>query len=125
MTTPSLEALPAHDLGIKTLDQGNYADAIPLFQRAIRLDPKFVAAYNGLSAAYSNLGENGLAAENTKRAYEMRGPLSEPEKLSAEAAYYGFVTGDLEKERQTPSYWHESIPAILSRHLNQATSTTL
>jgi DNA-binding winged helix-turn-helix (wHTH) protein/tetratricopeptide (TPR) repeat protein len=110
VTTPSLEALQAHDLGIRTLDQGNYADAVPLFQRAIRLDPNFVAAYNGLSAAYSNLGENTLAAEYTKRAYEMSGRLSEPEKLSAEAAYYSFVTGDLEKERETLELWARIYP---------------
>jgi eukaryotic-like serine/threonine-protein kinase len=100
LTTTSLEALQAHDLGCKTLDQGNYADAIPLFQRAIQLDPKFVAAYNALSAAYSDLGENGLAAKNAQKAYELRGALSEHEKLSAEAAYHYFVTGDLEKQRQ-------------------------
>ena len=51
-------------------------------------------------AAYADLGENGLAAENAQKAYELRGPLSEHEKLSAEAAYHYFVTGDLEKQRQ-------------------------
>ena len=35
-----------------------------------------------------------------RKAYELRGPLSEHEKLSAEAAYNYFVTGDLEKQRQ-------------------------
>lgn len=110
VTTPSLEALQAHDLGCKALGQGNYADAIPLFQRAIQLDPKFVSAYNSLSAAYSNLGENGLAAENTRKAYELSGALSEPEKLSAEAAYYSFVTGDLEKQRRTLELWASLYP---------------
>jgi DNA-binding winged helix-turn-helix (wHTH) protein/predicted Zn-dependent protease len=98
--TPSLEALRALDLGRRALAHGNYADAIPLYQEAIRLDPKFIAAYNSLSAAYSNLGENGLAAQNTQKAYELSQSLSEPQRLSAEAAYYGFVTGDLEKQRQ-------------------------
>jgi tetratricopeptide (TPR) repeat protein len=110
VTTPSLEALQAHDLGMKTLEQGNNAEAIPLFRRAIRLDPKFATAYDDLSAAYSNLGENSLAAENAKKAYELSGSLSEPEKLSAEAAYYGFVTGDLEKERQTLELWTRIYP---------------
>ena len=100
LTTASLEALQAHDLGCRALDQGNYVDAIPLFQRAIQLDPKFVAAYNSLAAAYSDLGENGLAAENAQKAYDLRESLSEREKLSAEASYHNFVTGDLEKQRQ-------------------------
>ena len=67
LTTASLEALQADDLGCRALDQGNYVGAIPLFQRAIQLDPKFVAAYNSLAAAYSDLGENGLAAENAQK----------------------------------------------------------
>lgn len=100
LTTSSLEALQANDLGCKSLDQGNYADAIPLFQRAIQLDPKFVAAYFALSAAYSDLGENGLAAKNAQKAYDLHEPLSGREKLDAEAAYHYFVTGDLEKQRQ-------------------------
>jgi eukaryotic-like serine/threonine-protein kinase len=110
VTTSSLEALQAHDLGIKTLGQGNNAEAILLFQRAIRLDPKFATAYDDLSAAYSNLGENSLAALNAKKAYELSGSLSEPEKLSTEAAYYGFVTGNLEKERQTLELWERIYP---------------
>ena len=100
LTTSSLEALQAVDLGCRALDQGNYIGAIPLFQRAIQLDPKFAAAYNALAAAYSDLGENGVAAENAQKAYELRGTLSGREKLDAEAAYHYFVTGDLEKERQ-------------------------
>jgi eukaryotic-like serine/threonine-protein kinase len=110
VTTSSLEALQAHDLGIKTLGQGNNAEAILLFQRAIRLDPKFATAYDDLSAAYSNLGESSLAALNAKNAYELSGSLSEPEKLSTEAAYYGFVTGNLEKERQTLELWERIYP---------------
>jgi DNA-binding winged helix-turn-helix (wHTH) protein/tetratricopeptide (TPR) repeat protein len=110
VTTSSLEALQAHDLGIKTLGQGNNAGAILLFQRAIRLDPNFATAYDDLSAAYSNLGENSQAAENAKRAFELSGSLSEPEKLSTEAAYYGFVTGNLEKERQTLELWERIYP---------------
>ena len=107
VTTSSLEALQALELGGRALEQGDYAAAIPLFQQAIRLDPKFVVAYGSLSAAYSNLGENGIAAQNTQKAYELSrnpslsGTLSEREKLGAEAAYYGEVTGDLEKQRQT------------------------
>ncbi len=81
-------------------------------------DPKFATAYDDLSAAYSNLGENSLAAENAKKAYELSGSLSEPEKLSVEAAYDAFVTGNLEKERQTLELWERVCPGILSRDLH-------
>ena len=48
MTTPSLEALKAYSLGAKTLDAGDFAAAVPLLKRAIRLDPNFAMAYSVL-----------------------------------------------------------------------------
>ena len=48
-TTPSLEALQAYSLGRKILlGKGDLAAAIPLFQRAIQLDPNFAMAYASL-----------------------------------------------------------------------------
>ncbi len=65
VTTPSLEALQAYSLGRKiSLETEHWAAAVPLFQRAIRLDPKFVMAYAALGACYGNLGDSILGAEN-------------------------------------------------------------
>ena len=100
-TTPSLEALQAYSLGRQTMaGKGEHAAAVPLFQRAIRLDPNFAMAYASLGTSYSNLGETTLAAENTRKAYELREQVSEREKFYIESHYYGNVTGDLEKARQ-------------------------
>jgi predicted Zn-dependent protease len=118
VTTPSLEALRALELGYKAESQGNYAEAIPLLQQAIRLDPNFAVGYGTLAGVFSNLGEIGLAAENTKKAYELRGTLSEREKLGAEAAYYGFVTGDLEKQRKTLELLAQLYPRIDAYQFN-------
>src|SRR6202521_4762156 len=77
-TTTSLEALQAYSLGWKDmLEKGDSAAAVPLFQKAIRLDPNFAMAYHSLGAMYSNLGESTLAAKNSRRAYELRGQASE------------------------------------------------
>ena len=44
-TTPSLEALQAYSLGVKAMvGGGDYAAAVPSFQRAIRLDSNFAMA---------------------------------------------------------------------------------
>jgi eukaryotic-like serine/threonine-protein kinase len=44
-TTPSLEALQAYSLGRKTLDvESDFAAAVPLFRRAVQLDPNFAMA---------------------------------------------------------------------------------
>ncbi len=106
-TTSSLEALKALSLSSRAESS---ADAIPLVKHAIDLDPNFALAYLWLGGDYSNLGEKSLAAENTKKAYELRGRVSEREKLYIESQYYDFVTGDLEKARQTFEVLAETYP---------------
>ncbi|MFY9528090.1 MAG: hypothetical protein WBC04_11985 [Candidatus Acidiferrales bacterium] len=109
-TTPSLEALQAFSLGSKTLQNGDFAAAVPLGQRAVSLDPNFAMAYALLGADYANLGENSLAAENARKAYELRDRVSEPEKFAIESTYYQLVTGDLEKARQANELWARTYP---------------
>jgi tetratricopeptide (TPR) repeat protein/predicted Ser/Thr protein kinase len=110
-TTPSLEALQAYSLGRKALQvKGDYAAAISLFQRAIQLDPNFAMAYASMGTSYNNLGETNLAAENTRKAYELRERVSEREKFYIESHYHEFVTGDLEKARQVYELWEQTYP---------------
>jgi len=110
-TTPSLEALQAYTLGRKTIvEKGDWAAAVPLLQRAIRLDSNFAVAYASLGQSYANLGETSLASENTKKAYEMRERVSEREKFYIESHYYSIVTGDLEKARQVYELWAQTYP---------------
>ena len=113
-TTPSLEALQAYSLGWKKVaGDDDPASAIPMFQQAIRLDPKFAIAYNFLGMSYHNLGESALALDNFRKAYELRERASEREKLYIEATYHGFATRDLEKAERAygvvvqiyPRYW--------------------
>ena len=50
----------------KTLD---FADAVPIFQRAISLDPNFADAYASLGLSYLNHGEMPTSmAENGRKA---------------------------------------------------------
>jgi eukaryotic-like serine/threonine-protein kinase len=108
-TTRSLEALQAYSLGRNTLvGKSDFAAAVPFFQRAIHLDPNFAMAYASLGLSYSVLGEASLGAENTRKAYELRERVSEREKLYIESHYYQFVTGDLEKARQTYELWAQT-----------------
>ena len=110
-TTPSLEALQAYSMGRNLmLTQGNYAAAVPPFQRAIQLDPNLAMAYASLGTTYHNLGEKELAAENTRRAFELRAKVSEREKFYIESHYHHFVTGDLEKAKQVYELWAETYP---------------
>jgi serine/threonine protein kinase len=108
-TTPSLEALKAYSLGTKT----GYAKgtaALPFFKRAVELDPNFAMAYAGMSEIYWALNEMGRAAENARKAYELREKVSEREQFTIEGYYYLNVTGELEKAAQTFELWQQTYP---------------
>ena len=110
-TTSSLEALQVYTLGAKTAyEMGDHAAAVHFFQRAAQLDPNFAMAYEALARSYFNIGEAALAAENAKKAYGLRDRVSELERLHIEGHYYYYVTGDLEKARQTYEVWARTYP---------------
>ena len=67
----------------------------------------------GLNSAY--LGQTGLAAENTRKPYELRDRVSERERLFIESNYYFLVTGNLEKRANLMNCGHKSIREIFYR----------
>ena len=109
-TTPSLEALEAYSLGQRTnLTTGNTA-ALPFYKRAVELDPNFALAYDAMSCAYLNQHEFGRASENARKAYELRGKVSERERFYIESGYYMTATGDLEKAARNDQIWQQTYP---------------
>ena len=109
-TTPSLEALQAYSLGWEKDEEGDFAAAVPLFQRAARLDPNFAMAYGVMGQMQSLLGETSQGAENLRKAFDLRDRVSEREKFYIESRYYGGVTGNLENARQTDELWSQTYP---------------
>ncbi len=109
-TTPSLEALKAYSLGRKMIEKGDDTEAKSIFERAIQLDSGFAMAYASLGVAYHHLGEFSLAAENTRKAYELRDRVSERERFYLETHYHGYVTGNIEKEKQVYELWAQTYP---------------
>ncbi|MGA8501657.1 MAG: protein kinase [Candidatus Sulfotelmatobacter sp.] len=96
-TTFSLDALNAYDLALSTWDKKGDRDSLPIFKKAIQLDPDFAMAYGALATINHNLGDSELARENATKAYELRDRVTEAEREAIEARYYLYVTGDLEK----------------------------
>ena len=117
-TTPSLEALQAFSAGEKSRLQKGDTSAIPLFKRAIELDPNFAVAYAALGVSYSNLSENGVANENFKKAYERRERASEREKYRISADYYSFATEEVEKGIQVFEQWAENYPRDINPRID-------
>jgi eukaryotic-like serine/threonine-protein kinase len=111
VTTPSLEALQAYTLGVQAMTvKGDYPGAISLFQRAISLDPNFAMAYGRLGTCYNNLGQASQAAENNRKAYELRDRVSEREKFYIDSHYQHQALGDLEAARKTYELWAQTYP---------------
>lgn len=110
-TTPSLDALLAYTMGRKELIlHADCQAAVPLFQRAIDLDPNFAMAHLSLGLCQIHLGQTGLAAESIRKAFELREHASEWEKFAIESRYYFAVVGDLPKARQVYRLWAQIYP---------------
>ncbi len=111
VTTSSLEALQAYAMGNQTEDIVNdYAAAIPFFQRAVSLDPKFAMAYLRLGQSYQPLSELDRCVEFTQKAYELRNRASESENMAISSFYDLAVTGNLEAARTSYQLWAQSYP---------------
>ncbi len=115
-TTSSLEALQAYSLGRRTLQAGDFPAAVPLFQSAVRSDPRFAMAHANLGTAYYYLGEDSLGDQHTAKAYELRDRVSQREKFYIESHYYYIVTGDLEKARPVFELWARVYPRDAGPH---------
>lgn len=82
------------DRGTESLKKGDLNEAILNLRKAIELDPKSSAAYNGLAAVYQRQGKADMAIVNFTKAIELNPVYKE--------AYFGrgicyLTTGDYDK----------------------------
>ncbi|MGO9649648.1 MAG: protein kinase domain-containing protein [Terriglobales bacterium] len=89
-TTPSLEALQNYTAGYSEMGQGQFLAAVPLFERAIALDPNFAMAYHFLGAAFQNAGDIERSREYTQKAFGLIDRVSEYERDLIAADYYSY-----------------------------------
>jgi DNA-binding winged helix-turn-helix (wHTH) protein/tetratricopeptide (TPR) repeat protein len=109
-TTPSLEAFKAYDLGRQRHFSGQYFEAIPLYRRAVELDPDFAIAYAALAISYGTAREDDLAAQFSQRAFALRERVTEREKFYISARYYMDVLGDADKAIEVQELWKQTYP---------------
>ena len=109
-STPSLEALKAFSSGLKVHSTAGDLAAIPFFKHAIDVDPNFALAYAWLGIASTDIGESAAAAGYTRKAYELRGRTSEPEKYFISAIFHKEVTGNIEVAKQSCELWIQAYP---------------
>ena len=109
-TTSSLEALKAFSRGETLRESGREDEAIPLFRRAIELDPDFAKAYGHLGTIYGNLREWETSSEYLTRAFELRDRVSEKEELYITAHYHDNVTGNIDKQIEAYELFKQTYP---------------
>jgi DNA-binding winged helix-turn-helix (wHTH) protein/tetratricopeptide (TPR) repeat protein len=121
-TTASLDALNAYSLALLTWDKKGDHDSLPIFKKAVELDPNFAQAHGALATIYYNLGQGDLAREHATKAFELRAHVTQAEKSSIEARYYEYVTGELEKDADVRSLVVQNHPesAGAFNHLGNA-----
>ena len=112
-TTPSLDALKAYSAGQR---ETSSPLAISFYKRAVELDPNFASAYAWLGIWSTSTGEPSVAADYTRKAYELRDHASEPERYFISAIYYKEVPGNLEKAEQTCKLWMQAYPRAEMPH---------
>jgi len=101
VTTPSLEALKAYSLGYKAMVlRSDYVNAIALFQQAIKQDPNFAMAYARMGTSYADLNETAPAADNARKAFQLKDRVSQRERIYIASHYEIFVTGNLDAARK-------------------------
>ncbi len=117
-TTPSLEALQAYSQARKVWFTQGVSAALPFFNRAVELDPKFAVAYSGLAAGYYNLNEMKRGIEYAQKAHGLAEKVSDRERFLIDGNYYLLVTGELEKALQNYQEWHQEYPRDYSPYVD-------
>ena len=106
-TTSSLDALKAYSAALNLSVDSRI---VPLYKRALDIDPNFAIAHAQLGLAYSDLGESLLGEQSTRKAYKLRDRANDRERFFITTIYDRQVTGNLEKEAETLRLWEQTYP---------------
>ncbi|MBA2301098.1 MAG: protein kinase, partial [Acidobacteria bacterium] len=115
-TTWSLDAWKAFSTASTVYYSSGPRAALPLFKRAVEIDPDFALAHARLGIHYSNLGESTLARQSTLKAYQLRDRASDVERFWIDTFYDRQVTGNLERQQQTLETWARTYPRDSTPH---------
>ncbi len=108
-TTASLEALKVFHAAEEARNRAGDGEALPLFQKAVEIDPNFAIAYARLATASRNTGRFEDVTRYTNEAYARRDRVSEIERLYIDARHCE-VLGDDDCERAVYQIWKKTYP---------------
>jgi DNA-binding winged helix-turn-helix (wHTH) protein/tetratricopeptide (TPR) repeat protein len=108
--TFSLDALKAYSRARALHQRLKFAEAVPLYQKAIELDPNFADAYAQLGNCFNNMGEALEGRKAMARAYELRDQADEQDRLRIVAMYEYWRTGDRHQAIRNYQNWTRLYP---------------
>ena len=117
-TTSSLEALKAYGQGLRARVTRGDGYSLPFFREAIAKDPNFAIAYAKLGVVSGNLQMGDEAAALAKKAWELRGKVSEYERLYIDWNYAARVLQDKTRTREALELLIASYPRDYAAHNN-------
>ena len=97
ITTSSPEAYRYYSEGRRYHLNGDYAESIPIMQKAISIDPTFAMAYRSLAMSYNNLGYYSESRRYLQKAMEFSQRLPEKEQLYIQANFYDMSENTYDK----------------------------
>ena len=118
--SPSIDALQVGTMGYKRHLAGDFKGAISYYQRALELDPNLAPTYEGLGAAYDELGDDSLTVSAITKAYQLRNRMTEASRLETEFLYYAWVTRDLDKALSVLTKSVQTFPRNVTARVNLA-----
>jgi serine/threonine protein kinase/tetratricopeptide (TPR) repeat protein len=110
VTTSNFEAWRAYSRAWKVISSSGPSAALPIFKQAAEMDDQFAMAFAFLGRTYGDIGETSLSVENTLKAYQLLGRVSETERFFITATYDQQVTGNMERAAQTLEDWGREYP---------------
>ena len=109
-TTSSFDALLAYYQGMTLGRKAKFQDAIPYFQKAVEIDPRFAWAHSALAITYYNLGDRPKAAEYAQKAFDLTANVSEYERIYIRYTYYLTTLHDLDATEKEILKWTQVYP---------------
>ena len=103
-------ALAAFTAARRSMVANGARAAVPLFRRAIELDPEMPMAHAFLARSYSELDESDLAAESSRRAWQLRQRAADRDRFLIDFNYFAMVTGNLQQAQDTLETWMQTYP---------------
>ncbi len=119
-TTASLEALQTYTEAFSEMRQGRFLATVPLWERALAIDPNFAMAYYYLGIAFDQAGDMARTRENATRALRLVDRVSEYERASITGFYY-VATGEWNKAIDVYQLAIRNYPRDWRFHNNLAT----